>query len=230
MSHTWFVIDRDGRRAVRGNPMDFWSKFNYSGDDSEWPEFTQFVVSLKDVKLADIHQAIETVARTRGLECHDVSSAPEQWGEALVVAKNGEALCLTEPRVDLEDRFLDDEVAEQLAGLLASDAVFFGHAPGRGTIHVTTFETGACSLAWYDSSLPGPSFARIFHRNGQCTDEDPRSYALRVMDMPETSPLLDRYAFVASRVEPFGVETISPELDDCEIERAYEFLKRVGPQ
>ncbi len=207
--------------------MDFWSKFNYSGDDSEWPEFTQFVVSIKDVKLTDIQQAVETVAGTRGLEPQDVSSEPEHWDEALVVARNGDAWCLAEPRVDLEDRFLDEEAAEQIAGLLAADAVFFGHRPGSGTIHVTRYETGACTLAWYDSSLPGPSFARIFHRNGQCTDEDPRSYALRVMDMPETSPLLDRYAFVANQVQSFGMQSISPELDECEIEKAFEFLARV---
>lgn len=197
--------------------MDFWSRFDYDGEE-EWPEFTQLAVSQNDARLDQLIQALQTVASIHEVRVEDVSDTPEAWDGALVVAQNGDTWCVSEPGVDLEDRFLTSDWAEQIAGLLACDAVFFGHTLSTATVHATTFETGGQNLAWFDSALPGPSFARVFHRDGRCTEEDPRSYALEALDMPTTSPLLDRYAFVASLLEPMGIHTISPDLDAFEVE------------
>lgn len=199
--------------------MDFWSRFDYSGDD-EWPEFTQLAIPADQTRPDQLRQAVETVARLGNMDVQDVTTSPERWESAIVLARNGSAWCVCEPGVELEDRFLDGETAEQIAGLLASDGVFFGHILATGTVHATTFSTGGRELAWFDSALPGPSFARLFHRDGRCSEEDPRAYALDALDMPATSPLLDRYAFVASLLEPFGIESLSPNLEPFEVEMA----------
>lgn len=217
MSHSWFVIDAHGRRAISRSPMDFWSQFDYSADEAEWPEFTQLVVRAR---LDDVARAVETVAGTLGLACSDVTAEPERWGPgAIHFAVDEEIVLVTEPGVDLDERFLHDASADAIAGLLARDGAFFGHDPSTGLIHVTTFSLGAPELAWYDSIEPGPSFARTFHDDGRCTDEDPRTFALDLLDMPPTSPLLDRYKFVSTVVARFGVSTISPDLDELPVER-----------
>jgi len=210
----WYLIDGDGRRPLSRRTMDFWSKFEYSGDEPDWPAFTQLVV---DATRENLVKAVDTVAEMVERRPRDVTDEPAAWNGALCIAQNGEALSLAEPRVDLDERFLRDEVADAMAGLLACNGAFFGHDPSTGLIHVTTFDLGAPELAWYDSTEPGPSFARTFHRDGRATEEDPRSYALRLLDMPDTSPLLDRYAFVHRVLSGFGIDAVSPELDDLEI-------------
>ncbi len=222
MSHSWFVIDAHGRRAISRSPMDFWSQFDYSTDGDEWPEFTQLVVKGR---LDDVARALKTVAKTLGLDCADVSADPERWGPgAIHFADLDGSIVVSEPGVDLDDRFLHDASADAIVGLLAQDGAFFGHNPASGLIHITTFELGAPKLAWYDSIEPGPSFARLFLEDGRCTDEDPRDYALAALDMPATSPLLDRYKFVESVLEPFGIKEVSPDLDDLAIDRVIRLV------
>jgi hypothetical protein len=216
MSHSWFVIDAHGRRAISRSPMDFWSQFDYSTDGDEWPEFTQLIVNGR---LEDVVRAFSTVAATLGLECADVTTDPERWGPgAIHFATADDRVLVTEPGVDRDERFLHDASADAIIGLLARDGVFFGHDPSTGLIHITTFELGAPSLAWYDSIEPGPSFARTFLDDGRCTDEDPRTFALERLDMPPTSPLLDRYRFVESVLSDFGVGAVTPDLDDLPVD------------
>lgn len=216
----WFLIDRDGQRPVHNTHPDFFSRFN---DDAsqDWPAFTQLVV---DSNLDLLLRALETVARVNGLRLEDVSSQPEFWEAALIVVRNGAALIVSETDLDADYQLLHDESAAQIAGLLATNAAFFGHDTSCGNLFVTTWDTGAIDLAWCDSIEPGPSHARVFHRNGMCTDEDPREYALRVLDMPSTSPLLDRYAFVDFLLKPFGLEEVKPSVDDLPVVAAFRVL------
>lgn len=218
MTQNWFVIDSDGNAEnIDRATSDFWNKFDYKADDSNWPDFTQLVVNAT---VENVVKALQTVAITDGLDCIDITDEPEKWETSLCVARNGKALCLAEPRRDIDDRWLHAGVAEKLAGMLACQAAFFGHDSSVGLIHVGTFDLGAPQTLWCDSTLPGPSFARTYERNGTCTEEDPREYALSALDMPSTSPLLDRYAYVEHVLRPFEMtEGVRPELGGLEVIR-----------
>ncbi len=215
----WFLIDRDGQRPVHNTSPNF-SRFR---DDAsqDWPAFSQLVV---DANLEHLLRALKTVAQVNGLELEDVSAKPEAWESALIIVRNGAALIISETDLDADFQLLHDESAGQIAGLLAANAAFFGHDTSCGNLFVSTWDAGAIDLAWSDSVEPGPSHARVFHRNGLCTDEDPRDYALRALDMPATSPLLDRYAFVDFLLKPFGIEEVKPSIDDLPVVAAFKVL------
>ncbi|MEZ4460310.1 MAG: hypothetical protein R3E66_11405 [bacterium] len=214
----WFLIDRDGRRPVRSTHPDFFSSFDYDGGPT-WPQFVQLAV---DASLNHVLKAVETTAMVNGLDLEDVSTRPDAWDSALVIVRNGASLILAETDPDADYHFLHDESASQVAGLLACNAAFYGHETSSGTVFVSTWETGAIDLTWCDSLEPGPSFARVFHRNGTCTEEDPRGFALRALDMPATSPLLDRYAFVEFLLKPFGIEEMHPVIDELPVLAAFK--------
>lgn len=214
----WFLIDRDGRRPVRPSTPDFFSLFDYHGDEM-WPPFSQLVV---DANLRHLLKALQTTARVNGLDLEDVSTQPEAWSSALVIVRNGASLIVADTDLDTDFQLLHDEAASQIAGLLACNAAFFGHEISAGTVFISTWEMGAINLTWCDSVEPGPSFARVFHRNGTCTEEDPRDFALRALDMPATSPLLDRYAFVEFLLKPFGIQEVRPLVDDLPIVAAFK--------
>jgi len=204
----WFVIDQNGRRPVSPKNSDFWARFQY--DDQEgWPDFAQLVL---DAKLEHIQMAVATWASTVGLEARVVTDQVDEWEEAVLIARNGNSYCLFE-RVDLEEMRVHAESAELIAGLLSCNAAYFGAENANGAVFVNTYDLGQIDVSWFDSEAPGPSYARVFHRHGSCTEEDPRAYALHRMDMPATSPLLDRYAFVETMLSPLGLEKIQPTFD-----------------
>lgn len=214
MRHNWFVIDRWGRRPVNTRLDTYWSRFDYGAADIDWPAFNQLVTRAS---ADNVVRALRTFAAMLDVELIDVTRAPQRWNGALLVGENGGSLCVCEPGFDLDDRLLRPESVEAIAGLLAEDSAFFGYDPATGTVHVARYETGVPVLEWFDSALPGPSYARTFPSHGRATDEDPRTFALRALGMCETSPLLDRVAFVESELEPFELARISPELEDCPV-------------
>lgn len=214
----WFLIDRDGRRPVRQTPPDYFSRFNNVRSE-EWPSFAHLVV---DAALPHVVRALQTAALVHEFALEDVTDNPDAWEGALLVVRNGAAFVIAETDPDADYYFLHDEAAAHIAGLLACNAAFYGLDDACGTVFVSTWDTGAIELSWCDSTLPGPSFARVFHRNGTCTEEDPRPYALRVLDLPETSPLLDRYGFVAALLKGFGLEDVSPRLDAHPVVAAFK--------
>lgn len=218
MREQWFIIDRWGRRSVNFRADTYWSRFDYGAIDIDWPEFNQLVMATQNDET--VVRALRTFAAMLGVELVDVSGEPERWQGALLVARNGDALVVGEPGVDLDERLLRPESADAICGLLAQDGVFYGYDPSSGTVHVTTYELGMPALEWWDSALPGPSYARTFLENGRARDEDPRHYALRVLGLPPTSPLLDRYAFVEHVLAPFGLDAIAPELEALPVVRA----------
>lgn len=218
MREQWFIIDRWGRRSVNFRADTYWSRFDYGAIDIDWPEFNQLVISTHDDET--VVRALRAFASMLGVELVDVSSEPERWLGSVLVVRDGEALVVSEPGVELDERILRPESADAICGLLAQDGAFFGYDPATGTVNVTTYELGMPTLEWWDSVLPGPSFARTFLENGRARDEDPRQYALRELGLPATSPLLDRYAFVEHLLEPFGLARIAPELDSLPVVRA----------
>lgn len=209
----WFVIDQNGRRPVSRGQRDFWSDFRFDSEE-QWPEFSQFVVKAR---LEHIVMALHTWGATVGLGFEEVTDSPQSWDGGLWISIQGEQYVISESTHDVEDRVITLESAELLAGLMACDGVFLGAEPELGMVFVNTFELGQIALSWYDSETPGPSFARLFHRQGSCTEEDPRLFALKHLDMPSTSPLLDRYAFVESVIGEVGIKGVAPVVDHSDV-------------
>lgn len=209
----WFVIDQNGRRPVSQRQRDFWSDFRFDNEE-QWPEFSHMVVKAR---LEHIVMALHTWGATVGLGFEDVTDSHANWDGGLWISRHGEHFVISESTHDVEDRVITLESAELLAGLMSCNAVFLGAEPDLGLVFVNTFELGQITLAWYDSETPGPSFARVFHRQGSCTEEDPRHFALRHLNMPATSPLLDRYAFVESVIGELGVEGVTPVVDPADV-------------
>lgn len=214
MRHTWFVIDRWGRRSANCRLDSYWSRFDYGALDIDWPAFNQFVTRADP---QSVEKALRAFTAMLDVDLVDVTATPERWEGALLVTENAGTVCVAEPGLDLDERLLRPESADALAGLLAHDGAFFGHDPSTGTLHVTLYEVGVPTLEWFDSTLPGPSYARTFGHNGRASDEDPRAYALRQLGMPETSPLLDRVAFLEHVLEPFELARIAPELEELPV-------------
>ena len=214
MRHNWFVIDRWGRRSANCRLDTYWSRFDYGALSIDWPAFNQLVTRADGPSTV---KALRAFAAMLDVELTDVTASPQRWHGAIVVVENGDTLCVGEPGVDLDERLLRPESADAIAGLLAQDGAFFGYDPATGTVHVTLYELGVPTLEWFDSTLPGPSYARTFGQNGRATDEDPRFFALRHLGMPESSPLLDRIAFVESVLGPLKLPRLAPELESLPV-------------
>ncbi len=214
MRQDWFIIDRWGRRSVNCRTDNYWSRFDYGAIDIDWPEFNQLVTTAPDEMIV---KALRTFAGMLEINLTDVTAQPERWEGAILVARNGAAVVVGEPGVDVDERLLRPESADAICGLLAHDGAFFGYDPAAGTVHVTTYELGVPTLDWWDSVMPGPSYARSFIENGRARDEDPRPFALRALGLPETSPLLDRYAFIEHTLAPFGLESLEPQLESLRV-------------
>lgn len=215
MRQNWYIIDRWGRRSVNCRTDSYWSRFDYGAIDIDWPEFNQLITRAS----ADaVVMALRTFAGMLDVDLIDVTDSPERWEGAIIVAQNGGSVVVSEPGVELDDRLMRPESADAVCGLLAHDGAFFGYDPTVGTVHITTYELGVMTLDWWDSvAPPGPAYARTFIENGRAQDEDPRPYALRVLGMPESSPLLDRYAFVEHLLTPFELDSLQPNLDSLKI-------------
>ena len=218
MTRHWYLIDDDGchRIDVSDDSWDFWSGFRSGAEDEDdqWPAFTQAAVRAQ---VGDIVEAVHRVAVEFDFECRDVTHLPEMWDGALCFATADGLTLFTEPTADFDERFVTPETAEQIVEELGADGAFFGHDPAAGTLTLTTFEAGAPTLAWSDSLSPGPSHAVTFDTEGKATEEDPRRFALRRLGQPETSPFLDRYAFIEHELAKLGINAVQPDLDDSPI-------------
>ena len=217
MRQHWFIIDRWGRRSANCRADNYWSRFDYGAIDIDWPEFNQLVTSAP---APNVVKALRTFATMLDVELVDVTAEPQRWDGAILIARNGDAVVIGEPGVDLDERLLRPESADAICGLLAYDGAFFGYDPAAGTVHVTTYDLGVVTLDWWDSVSPGPSYARTFEHNGRARDEDPRPYALRELGLPESSPLLDRYAFIEHVLAPYGMDELEPQFDTLQVVNA----------
>lgn len=189
---------------------DFWSDFRSDDDQGDaWPAFTQAAVCSE---LDEAISAIHKLADTLELGCRDVTDTPEIWDGGLCLAAEENLTLMTEPTVDFDERFLGPDTTEDLLELLKVDGAFFGHDPAAGTLTLTVFSNGTPDFTWSDSIEPGPSHAVTFHDDGTATQEDPRKFALRRLGQPETSPFLDRYAFIEHELAKLGLVDVQPEL------------------
>ncbi len=216
MNREWFLIDDEGIHPLdmTKEPENFWDRFDGGVDDAPWPPFNQVAVDASPAKTVE---ALHNTAPGLGVDLEDVSTLPERWAGGIVVAEAGALTVVGEPGVDLEERVMALRWTEALLGELGCDGAFFGYDPEAGTLHLTVFSDGRAEFAWCDSLRPGPSYAMVFDDEGKCREEDPRRFALRMLEMPETSPLLDRYRFVWSNLERLGLDVVSPEMEEFPI-------------
>ena len=190
---------------------DFWSDFRSGdGENEGWPAFTQAAVCAQ---LGKALSAAHEIAGEYDLDCTDVTESPEMWDGGVCFATADQLTLMTEPSVDLEERFVNAESAELLLERLEVSGAFFGYDPAAGTLMLSVFSNGNPVFLWSDSLQPGPSFAITFHDDGTATQEDPRKFALRRLGQPETSPFLDRYAFVEHELAKLGLSDVQPDLE-----------------
>lgn len=205
---------------------DFWSDFRSGGDANEaWPAFTQAAVC------AELGKAVATIREISGeldYDYEDVTMTPEMWDGGLCLATDDELTLMTEPSVELDERFVNAESAEMLLERLEVDGAFFGYDPAAGTLMLSVFSNGTPDFLWADSLQPGPSHAITFHDDGTATQEDPRKFALRRLGQPETSPFLDRYAFVENELAKLGLQDVQPELERRPIVAVLNLERRPG--
>ena len=216
MQRQWYLIDDEGIHPLRpdGDDSDFWHHFNRGDDDAPWPPFNQVVVDASPTRTVE---ALLGTGPGLGLELEDVTDDPSRWHDSLVVAAADGLTVLGEPGIDIDEAVMAMAWAEELFGDLRCDGAFFGYDDTAKTLHLTRFKAGCYDFSWSDSLLPGPSYAMVFDDEGRCVEGDPRRFALKMLDMPETSPLLDRYQFVSHILAELGLETIRPELLDLPV-------------
>ncbi|MBA2663081.1 MAG: hypothetical protein H0U74_12365 [Bradymonadaceae bacterium] len=216
MIRNWYLIDDDGFREIKraSGPVDFWTKFNAAQTDALWPPFTQLVVEAPAKR---VRSALIALGEESAVGLEDVTARPELWSEGIYLANMHQLTLVSEPLTELEDRFVQADASEAIVQSLSAAGAFFGYDPSCDTLHLTMFQNGRPTFTWYDSAEPGPSYALVFNADGSCTHEDPRHFALRMLDMPRTSPLLDRYAFVESNLRSLGVDPVCPDLGELPI-------------
>ncbi len=222
MRQNLFIIDRWGRRSANYRNRSYWNRGKQGVVSIDWPSFNQLVARADGDTIV---QALRTFARMLEVELVDVTDEPHRWEEGIVLHRVGAHTAVTEPEVDLSDRLLRPETADAIVGLLAEDAAFYGYDEATETLHVTVYRAGVPTLEWWDSELPGPSFARTFETNGRATDEDPRLYALRAMDLAPTSSMVDRVSFVEQSLAPFEIEELPPATHSLDILRVLRFAE-----
>lgn len=211
--HTLYLIDDNGFREARrrGVEADFWKKFNAGRLDAPWPAFTQLAI---DAPAERVVEALRALSAEFELPLEEVGADPAHQVEGIYVATHNGLTLVSEPHTDLDERLLGEPMAEWLVRTLYAPAAYFGYDPSCATLHLTMFHNGRPVFAWCDSVMPGPSYAYVFNGDGTCTHEDPRHFALRMLDMPLTSPLLDRYAFVESNLRSIGIDQVCPDLTE----------------
>ncbi|RAL22220.1 hypothetical protein DL240_10225 [Lujinxingia litoralis] len=223
MQREWYLIDDEGIHRIDlgvQNSTEFWDdQTEEQGRPGQWPGFSQLVV---DASASRVVEALKRTAPLMDVGVRDVTASPEHWEGGVLVAQEGEISLVTEPGVDLDERVLGAEWAEELMSELRCAGAFVGYEPHLGSLHLTMYQGGRPTFAWCDSLLPGPSYAMVFESDGRCTHEDPRRFALRMLDLPLTSPLLDRYHFVRANLRSLGLEELRPELETLPIAAAMQ--------
>ncbi|TXD34221.1 hypothetical protein FRC96_14405 [Lujinxingia vulgaris] len=223
MQREWYLIDDEGIHRLdlgEQSSVEFWDGEGSPDEETgQWPGFSQVVI---DASPSRVVEALKRTAPMMEIGLKEVTAHPERWEGGVMVATDGPLTLVAEPGVDLDERFLGAEWAEELFSELRCSGAFFGYEPHLGSLHLTMYEEGHPRFAWCDSLLPGPSYAMVFESDGRCTNEDPRQFALRELELPPTSPLLDRYHFVWANLRALGIEELRPELEALPIVAAMQ--------
>ena len=126
----------------------------------------------------------------------------------LYLRAEGDTLTLATELIEDPDAWtltpeLTGTLAERLEG--APTLAFLSHDLDTGAIHLDLYVDGRLELRWQDALDPAlPSDAEVHSPRGECTREDARQFALRMMALPKETPTLDRHAFVEEVLKGFG--------------------------
>jgi hypothetical protein len=221
--HRWQLIDETGRRDFLVNRRTGSVTSPTHSGCGDWPAFTQLAL---DADLDTVAGAVDPVAQEFERECQPLRSATPEQAHTLQLATSSGLTLLAEPSIDFEERFVTAASSEALVERLEVDGVHFGFDPSSDTLHLTRFSSGYPDFTWCDSLRPGPSFALIFHEDGRCTEEDPRSFAKRHLDLRSDTDVLDRHAFVYRVLESLGLETVDPDLEGIATKRHFAIGER----
>lgn len=224
----WHIIDDDGRRPVLVD-TDYGvvrSGVGLKDDPTGWPLFTQFAAPAP---LDDVRAALEEVLEEFGLGSRPADRPPADSRHTVVAARSSGRTLVTEPGVPFDDRFLTAASSEALVDRLDCDGIHFGHEPARGTLHLTRYIAGQPAFSWCDSLRPGPSFALEFHRDGRCTESDPRKFALARLGFEDEADAFDRLTFVQRELTRFGLRQPDPNLEEIKTTPLVEIAHEESP-
>jgi hypothetical protein len=216
--HRWQLIDETGRRDFLVNRRTGSVTSQTHSGRGSWPAFTQLAL---DADLDAVASAVDPVAQEFERECRLLQSSATEQAHTLQLATSAGLTLLAEPSIDFEERFVTAASSEALVERLEVDGVHFGFDPSSDTLHLTRFSSGFPDFTWCDSLRPGPSFALIFHEDGRCTEEDPRSFARRSLGLHGDADVLDRRAFLFTILDDFGLDAVDPDFSDTPADRAF---------
>lgn len=190
---SWLLLDEQGAHPITVDPTrTAWAK------SQDWPAFARLALE------APLDEVLEQALRHLSPRSWETHTDPrDEDDEEWWVGHRSPVTWIQEPFMDAQGR-LDPIIAEQLAIACQARGAYLHHEPHSGQLYLAIFEHGQVSLAWCDTFMPGPGFALTFHEDGSCTHEDPRLYALRVLDLPDDTPWLDRYLFIESMLSLHG--------------------------
>jgi hypothetical protein len=221
--HRWQLIDETGRRDFLVNRRTGSVTSQTHSGRGNWPAFTQLAL---DADLDAVASAVDPVAQEFERECRRLQSSATEQAHTLQLATSSGLTLLAEPSIDFEERFVTAASSEALVERLEVDGVHFGFDPSSDTLHLTRFSSGYPDFTWCDSLRPGPSFALVFHEDGRCTEEDPRSFAKDYLGLRGDTEMLDRRAFVSRVLETLGLEKVDPDLHETVAKRQYAIGER----
>jgi len=208
---TWYVIAQDGAHSV---PM------SHPMAAHEWPEFTQLALRV-DSDTAFL--LVEAFLSQHELLSED--STPQS--HFIHITQQGEWALLAEPGIDVDARVLQQELVEAMIELFALDAIFIANDDASNLLQLDVFEAGQPVLRWQDATDPMiESIALTFHDEGRCTFEDARAFALRALELPEDTPVLDRYSFIEFMLHHRALHTLAPQLEGLPITHALRVAQR----
>jgi hypothetical protein len=154
-----------------------------------------------------ISAALDTSLR----ELEHSADAAEQGAPALRYASCGALTLIAEPGEDMGLRSVCPALADALMEALGADGALVSQDE-EGTLYLAMYSAGELELCWLDPLIQGQGSACTYHPDGRCTEEDPRHFALRALQLDEDTAELDRYAFIELMLQRIGLPRVYPDL------------------
>ncbi len=178
---SWYIIDASGTRHIEQSP---------ANSLPDWPAFAMISARTRH---PDLTSTLLDVLHSAGL----ANPSPEDAHPIYLHTHQDTWTLATELCDDPDAWALSPHIAELLAEQLLCPLAYLSHDLDTGAIHLDLHDQGALALRWQDALDPSlPSDASLFSDSGMCTREDARQFALRLLELPESSPTLDRHAFI----------------------------------
>ena len=213
---TWFIIDNQGQRPICEEWMQ--QKRHLAHQSlvwGVWHSFAQIAVQASDEQLLTY---LQRLANQHGVQCRPCTT---ERANAKITTQDQWSIW-SEPTTDPDLCFINADTVDALFEEM--DGMYYGYDEEEGTVHFARFEQGQMAFLWYDALRPGPSFALTFHEDGTCTEEDARLYALKHLNLPESTTQLDRFAFLAHLLHSHGLEHFDPHLNRATAKHTVEIV------